>query len=221
MLKEAYDAGIDAVDQIENDEAMASLRATPEFRTWVKKIEEENLARARQYVKDRLDQPLDFPFDFKLSGIDGKPLSLDQLKGKIVLVDIWGTWCKPCRDSIPGLIQLYHKHHRRGLEIVGLAFEHTSNPEEALNLVKQAVQAMGIPYRCALIDEEFTKKIPNFNSFPTTLVLDRSGKVRMLVTENSQELLGAIDAVVQVLAAESKATVPPKPADAKAAAKPQ
>ncbi len=217
MLTETHDAGIDVFDQIERDDAMASLRTWPEYRTFLKTIDDEDLAKARTVVKNGLDNPLDFSFDFQLKGIDGKPLSLAQLQGKVVLVDIWGTWCKPCREAIPGLIQLYRKHHRRGLEIVGLAFEQTPNPEEALAMVKQAVQATGIPYRCALIDEEFTKKIPNFNSFPTTLVLDRAGKVRVLVTENSQELLGVLDAIVQVLAAEPVKPAEAKPAEAKPA----
>ena len=217
MLTETHDAGIDVFDQIERDDAMASLRTWPEYRTFLKTIDDEDLAKARTVVKNSLDNPLDFSFDFQLKGIDGKPLSLAQLQGKVVLVNIWGTWCKPCREAIPGLIQLYRKHHRRGLEIVGLAFEQTPNPEEALAMVKQAVQATGIPYRCALIDEEFTKKIPNFNSFPTTLVLDRAGKVRVLVTENRQELLGVLDAIVQVLAAEPVKPAEAKPAEAKPA----
>ncbi len=221
VLREAYDGGIDAFSQIENDKAMSSFRASPEYRTLVKTIDEENLGKARQHVKNNLDKPLGFAFDFKLNGIDGKPLSLDQLKGKIVLVDIWGTWCKPCREAIPALVQLYHKHHRHGLEIVGFAFEQTPSPEEALALVKRFVQEGGIPYRCALGDETILKQIPNFNSFPTTLVLDRSGKVRMLATENSNELMGILNDVVQVLAAEPAAPVPAKPADTKAAAKPK
>jgi thiol-disulfide isomerase/thioredoxin len=217
VLREAYEGGIDAYDQIESDKAMASFRTSPEYRTLVKTIDDEELAAARLEVKNNLDKPLDFSFDFKLNDINGKPLSLDQLKGKVVLVDIWGTWCKPCREAIPGLVQLYRKHHRRGLEIVGFAFEQTPNPEEALAMVKQAVQGAGIPYHCALGDESIRKQIPNFNSFPTTLVLDRSGKVRVLVTENTKELLGVLDSVVRVLAVEPTSPVPVKPADAKPA----
>jgi thiol-disulfide isomerase/thioredoxin len=214
VLKEAYDAGIDTFDQVERDEAMAPLRNWPDYQKYVKRVDDESLAKARQMVKNFLDKPLEFPFDFHLEDIDGKPLSLDQYKGKVLLIDIWGTWCKPCRDAIPGLIQLYRKHHRRGFEIVGLALEHTSSPEDARTLVKQGVQALGIPYRCGLIDEEFVKKIPGFNSFPTTLVLDRSGKVRLLVTQNTQNLPAALDAFIHVLTAEATATTPPKPAGA-------
>ena len=215
VLREAYDGGIDAFNEIEGDKEMASLRTSPQYRTLLKTIDDEELAKARQRVKNNLDKPFKFSFDFKLKDINGKPLSLEQLRGKIVIVDIWGTWCKPCRESIPGLIQLYRVHHRRGLEIVGLAFEQTSNPEEALAMVKQAVQGAGIPYYCALGDESILKQIPNFNSFPTTLVLDRSGKARVLVTENSKDLLDMLDSIVRVLAVEPVAPVMAKPADAK------
>ena len=216
VLKEGYEGGFDPFDRIELDTAMASLRASTEYRTMLKAIDDANLAAARGRVKDFIDKPVDMSFDFKVTGLDGKPLSLDQLKGKVVVVDIWGTWCKPCREAIPGLIQLYRRHHRLGLEIVGLAFEpNAPSPDAAAQLVKQCVQEMGIPYPCALGDESILKKIPNFHAFPTTMVLDRSGRVRLLALENSEGLIGALDNVVQVLAAEP--ATPAAPASAKTA----
>ena len=129
---------------------MASLRSSPDTGRCSSRIDEANLAAARARVKNFLDKPLDFSFDFKVNDLDGKPLSLDQFKGKVVVIDIWGTWCKPCREAIPGLIQLYRRHHRLGLEIVGLAFEQDApSPEEATEMVKQFVKEMDIPYPCA------------------------------------------------------------------------
>ncbi len=212
VLKEGYDGGLDAFERIDLDPKMASLSASKEYRTMVKAIDDANLAAARARVKDYVAKPLDIPFDFKVAGLDGKPFTLDQFKGKVVVIDIWGTWCDPCRKAIPGLIQLYRRHHRLGLEVVGLAFERDApNPEVATQLVKKCIEEMGIPYPCAVGDESIIAKIPNFHAFPTTIVLDRQGRVRMLVLDNNEGLLGALDNVTQVLAAEP-ATPSPAPA---------
>ena len=230
-MREAYDGGIDAFDKIEADETTKQLRATPKYQEMRKSIDEANLAEARAMVKDRIDKPLGFAFEFQVKDLEGKPLSLDQFKGKVVLVDIWGTWCKPCREALPGLVQLYRRFHRHGLEMVGLAYEPDApSPEAALNQVKQFVEQSGIPYYCGMGDEGILKKIPDFHGFPTTLVIDRSGKVRMLATENSEGLIKAIESVVRVLLAEpaSPAAAPAdvtkkadgKPTKPSAAAKP-
>ncbi|HZW32353.1 MAG TPA: redoxin domain-containing protein [Isosphaeraceae bacterium] len=203
VLREAYDGGFDPFDQVEKDPAMASLRASEGYRALLRSLDEANLVKARQRIKGLLDKPLSLAFDFTLPDLDGKPVALGQLRGQVVLIDIWGTWCKPCREAIPGLIQLYRKHHRRGFEIVGMDYEqHAPDQPTAVQMVKQFVQAAGIPYRCVMGDQATLEKIPNFRGFPTTMVIDRSGKVRMLITENSAGTPEMLDDAVAVLLAE-------------------
>jgi hypothetical protein len=84
-------------------------------------------------------------------------------------------------------------------------------------MVKQVVQAVGIPYRCVIGDQATLEKIPNFRGFPTSMVIDRAGKVRMLVTENANDTPEALDDVVQVLLAEPA----PQAAGSDKAAKPR
>jgi len=63
-----------------------------------------------------------FP-DFETKDLDGKPLSLANYKGKIVLIDFWATWCGPCLNELPNVIKAYGKYHDKGFEIIGISLD--------------------------------------------------------------------------------------------------
>ena len=203
VLTEAVDAGIDALTPVETDESMASVRSSPLFRAALKNFDDARLAQARARVGDLLKRPLVVPFKVTLPDLDGKMVSLADFKGKVVLVDFWGTWCGPCRQAIPRLIELYRKRHHRGLEIVGLSYERNiPDPSKAKAAVKAYAHEAGIPYHCLMGDGAVLNQVPDFKGFPASVVIDRSGTVRLVITENEKttgELLGE---VVEVLLAE-------------------
>ncbi len=127
------------------------------------------------------------PFHFAAHDLDGTLVTErdPRFRGKIVLVDIFGSWCPTCHDMAPLLVDLYRKYHGRGLEIVGLAYEVTGDPAIDGRQVRRFRDKFEITFPVLLAGvndvEAASQTLPQlrgFTSFPTTIFLGRDGKVR-------------------------------------------
>jgi len=109
--------------------------------------------------------------DFQLIGLDGKPVTLDGFKGKVVLVNFWATWCGPCRAEIPDLVEMQKKYKDR-LQILGLVVD-----DEDLNAVRKFAAKFGINYPVALATNDIRIQYGGIPALPTSFVLDSEGRV--------------------------------------------
>lgn len=211
LLGEATRGGFDTLDRTRNDPSLTALRESPGYKKLIADLDQEFLVKARELTAPILAKPVNLKFDFKLNDIHKKTVSLSDFKGKVVVVDFWGTWCKPCVQTVPFLIEFYNRKHDKGLEIVGLTYEKGANNEdEARDLVTAFVKKSAVPYPCLLGDEKTILQIPGFKGFPTSLVIDRAGKVRLLITENDENTFSHVVEVATVLL-EEPAPAPAKP----------
>jgi thiol-disulfide isomerase/thioredoxin len=76
-------------------------------------------AAARQQLGDRAKRPIELAF----TAVDGRKVDLRDLRGKVVLVEFWATWCAPCKEEIPNIKKLYAAYHGKGFEVVGITLE--------------------------------------------------------------------------------------------------
>ncbi len=119
-----------------------------------------------------------FPFDVTLPDLEGKPVSMAEFDGKVLIVDFWGTWCPPCRAEIPHFIALQEKYADQGLAIVGINYE-VVPPNQVRETISEFVAANGVNYPCLIGDGRTKSQVPGgVPSLPTTLFLDRNGLVR-------------------------------------------
>jgi thiol-disulfide isomerase/thioredoxin len=116
------------------------------------------------------DKPLPAPA-LALRTIDGKNLSHDELRGKVVLINFWATWCSPCRAEIPWLVNLQNRY-RDHLIIVGLSLD--EGPPDA---VKNFASALRMNYPIAIVGEEVAHAFGEMIGLPTTYLIDRTGRV--------------------------------------------
>jgi thiol-disulfide isomerase/thioredoxin len=155
-------------------------------------------------------------FRFRFPDLDGRPVALtdDRFRGKVVLVNIFGSWCPNCNDEAPLLAAWNRKYRSSGLEIVGLAYEFTGNAARDREMVRRFAERYGVEYTLLLAGVSDKSKasatLPDLTrviAYPTTVFIGRDGKVKRIYSgfsgpgtgKHYDELRSEIESLIEKL----------------------
>ena len=139
-----------------------------------------------------------------IKDLQGNDVSLEQFRGKVVLVNFWATWCAPCQIEMPLFIEFQEKYGAHGLTVLGVAMD-----EEGKSVVEPFIQSqefdvdgrkMKVNYPILLGNDELAEKFGGLIGLPTTLVISRDGKItkRFIGLVNHELILKEIEAQLPV-----------------------
>jgi thiol-disulfide isomerase/thioredoxin len=154
---------------------------------WAAFLQHPNPAvRQRAEQKMQLAKLLEAPLEMSFTAADGRKVDLAALRGKVVLVDFWATWCGPCVAEIPNVVAAYEKYHARGFEVVGVSFDQAPDPARPAKRQKTAAQVLaftaehGMPwpqyYDGTYWENPYGKQY-GIRGIPAMFLLDREGRV--------------------------------------------
>lgn len=126
-----------------------------------------------------------------LSELGGQAFELGKLRGKVVLVNYWATWCAPCRKEMPVLNSFYRRYHAQGLEMIGISAD---RPQE---FARMRMMSRALAYPTSTLDRISENGFGQPEGFPLTYLIDRDGIVRDKFIDVREQLLR--DAVLPLL----------------------
>lgn len=161
-------------DKEKGTELMAQLKKDfPDSRLVANMKKQEAKQAETKKIQDALAVGTKFP-DFNETDARGKPLSIANYKGKVVLIDFWAVWCGPCVAELPNVLKAYEKHHPNGFEIIGISLDKDKAKLESFTKEKN------MPWQQYFDGQVWQNKLSTkygVNSIPATYLLDGEGKI--------------------------------------------
>jgi peroxiredoxin len=142
---------------------------------------------------------------FDLADTAGGRASLESLKGNVIVLDFWATWCGPCIVEIPEYAELWRKNRGRGVEVVGVACD--SEPQDVLDIIRE----QQIPYR-QLMSDGRVESTYRAEALPTTFVIDRQGQIRKKFLGTTPQKFEKLQQAIDELLRASELPAVPHPA---------
>jgi len=136
----------------------------------------------------------------EIKNIDGTSFKLPDRKGEVLLLNLWATWCGPCRGEMPHLVEMQNKYSDKNFKVVGL-----NTSDEGIDEIKEFAAEMKLNYELAWIDEKTARGIfryTRFDAIPQTFLIDREGRLRAVFTGGGPKIIGQMKETVDKVVSE-------------------
>jgi len=106
-----------------------------------------------------------------MTDLEGHTISSADLRGKVVLIDFWATWCGPCKKEMPGYQKLLDRYGSRGFAVIGFKFDTMRDMEDPVQFAKK----LGVQYPLVVATDDLKQKFGGIVGLPTTMLYERHG----------------------------------------------
>lgn len=176
-LTTAFEIGYTKFENVIDDQIFADLDQE-RLQDLVSIHQSVYLEKVERWSRAAVSSFESFKVDFDVANVNGGRISSRDAVGKVTVVDLWATWCAPCRDGIPHFVELQKKFGGNNVEVIGISMDDTENPASAVDAVKSFGIDNDVNYTLAVGTEAIKKQIPGKVLLPTTLFMDETGTVR-------------------------------------------
>ena len=127
-----------------------------------------------------------------LSYLDGKPVSMDDFKGKVIVMDFWGSWCGPCRIELPIFQAIYEKYRDKGVVFLGMNYERPGGGRDLKEVARDFIKMNRYSFPVVVDHEQVAANAYGITGFPTVFLIDKTGTIRYKnvgITEGIETIL--------------------------------
>lgn len=202
-LDEAFDLGFVAFEEVLANDHLSKLADQNRLRKVTEAAEDSYINKAEAWGRRVLGDFKPFPFKLDVAGLNRGRLESRDFPGNVLVVDLWATWCPPCREALPHFVELAEQFDGEGVQVVGVSMDNPEDPSSSRDAVSEVQKEQKLNFPVGLGDHSVTDQLPGKQLLPTTVFVDRSGNVRYIAT-GVQDVY-RLSAIAKMLADESEA----------------
>jgi len=202
-LDEAFDLGFVQFDEVISNEHLSRLADQNRLKLITEVAEDSYVTKAEAWSRQTLANFKPFPFKLDVSGLERGRLQNRNFPGQVLVVDLWATWCPPCREALPHFVELADQFKGEGVQVIGVSMDNPENPTSAREAVAAVKKEEKLNFPIGLGDNSVTDQLPGKQLLPTTVFVDRAGNVRYIAT-GVQDVY-RLSAITKMLMEESEA----------------
>ena len=177
-VRTALEWGLVDFEQVIDDPVLCKTQQFETIRQLAADHRQQYCSKIRGPIRSAIAGFRPFNFDFSLAGRNARRVSKTDFPSEVLVVDLWATWCSPCRASVPHLNRLHDEYSARGVKVLGIAFEQGSSTSANQTQLDKFVKQNQVRYMCLLGDDTIQGQIPGKGGMPTLVFINRQGQVR-------------------------------------------